>query len=116
MTEYNRIIRYRINDKQYFIDLFRRDKWSEEKITTEMSGKKYLNATLTLYGYERENGSKFFDHYELTDENGQKIDINDLNGYEHDEVLSDCFWHFNGSQADIRAAVEIIKTAQKEEN
>lgn len=50
-----------------------------------------FKAIYTLYGSKEE--SMIPDRYELTDFNGNKININDLNGYERG-ILNNCYEHF----------------------
>ena len=38
------------------------------------------------------------DRYELTDHDGNKIDIDDLNGYEKGVILNDCHTYFTGGK------------------
>lgn len=45
----------------------------------------------TLYGNKKE--SMMPDRYELTDFDGNKVNINNLNGYEQG-ILNDCYEHF----------------------
>lgn len=47
----------------------------------------------TLYGDGNE-----VDRYTLTDYEGNKIDINSLNGYQKAVVLSDCWAYFTGNK------------------
>ena len=47
-----------------------------------------------LYGEKKECP----DRYELTDLNGNKININDLNGYQKGVVLNDCWAYFTGGK------------------
>lgn len=68
---YNKIIRYRLDDKQYFTDLLKRENATEQAVAEIIGDKEYFTAIFTLYGHER-NGSISIDRYELTDNNGQK--------------------------------------------
>lgn len=43
------------------------------------------------------------DHYELLDENGNYLNINDCNGFQKGVVLNDCFNYFVCCQKDIEA-------------
>ena len=87
-----RKVTYHIDDLAYF-----RRSWSkqanitEEKISGILSGLEPFTAIYTLYG-EKTN----IDRYELTDVDGNKISINDLNGYQRGIILSDCMAHFEG--------------------
>ena len=56
MNTYNKIIRYRLDDKQYFTDLLKRENATEQAVAEIIGDKEYFTAIFTLYGYER-NGS-----------------------------------------------------------
>ena len=87
-----RKVTYHIDDLAYF-----RRSWAkqaniaEEQIDGILSGLEPFTAIYTLYG-EKTN----IDRYELTDVDGNKISINDLNGYQRGIILSDCMAHFEG--------------------
>lgn len=104
---YNKIIRYHLDDKQYFTDLLKRENATEQKVAEIIGDKEYFTAIFTLYGYER-NGSISIDRYKLTDNNGQKISINSLNGYEHGIIINECYRHFYGHKADLHGTFEIV--------
>lgn len=107
MKNYTKIILYNLNDKQYFIDLLKRENATEQAITEIIGDKEYFTAIYTLYGYEA-NGSIYIDRYELTDNNGQQISINSLNGYERGIIINECFKHFYGHKADLHGTFEIV--------
>lgn len=84
---------FKIDDKEYF----RRELEKEnvpndikEEILNSVNGFKSI---YTLYGNEKQ-----VDRYELTDQDGNKININDLNGYEKGVVLNDCYAYFTGGK------------------
>lgn len=104
---YTKIIRYRLDDKQYFTDLLKRENTTEQAVTEIIGDKEYFTAIFTLYGYER-NGHISIDRYELTNNNGQKISINSLNGYEHGIIINECYRHFYGHKADLHGTFEIV--------
>jgi hypothetical protein len=41
-------------------------------------------------------GNKDPDRYELHDMNGNKLNVNDLNGYQRGCIINDCFKYFSG--------------------
>ena len=47
-----------------------------------------------------ENNGNSYDRFELTDFEGNKININDLNGYQRGVVLESCVRHFTGKEPD----------------
>ena len=55
---------------------------------------KPFKCTYILYGEK----SQFPERYELYDENGDKMNINDLNGYQRGIVLGDCDRYFEGKK------------------
>jgi hypothetical protein len=100
---------FKIDDKEYF----RRELEKEnvpndikEEILNSVKGSKSI---YTLYGNEKQ-----VDRYELTDQDGNKININDLNGYEKGVVLNDCYAYFVGGKYCFNAdkpcgVVEIVE-------
>lgn len=99
---------FKIDDKEYFKKELEKSVCKEQinRILKEM---KDFKAIYTLYG----NG-KEVDRYELTDHNGEKINISDLNGYEKGVVLNDCYAYFTGGKYHCNASqpcgvVEIVE-------
>ena len=84
---------FKIDDKEYFKRDLKRQNCTEEQ--TEDILKKFNNfkAIYTLYGNKKQ-----VDSYKLTDYDGNKININDLNGYEKGVVLNDCYAYFVGGK------------------
>ena len=100
---------FKIDDKEYFRKYFERQNCTEEQIEKILKGIKNFKAIYTLYGEEKQ-----VDRYELTDYDGNKIDINDLNGYEKGVVLNDCYAYFVGGKYHSNASqpygvVEIVE-------
>ena len=62
--------------------------------------KNRFKVIFTLYG----NG-KTVDRHELTDFNGNKKNINDLNGYEKGVILNDCYAYFEGRKYHSEARI-----------
>lgn len=84
---------FKIDDKEYF-----RRELEKENVPNDIKEKilnsvKSFKSIYTLYG-EGNN----VDRYELTDYDGNKISINDLNGYEKGVVLNDCCAYFTGGK------------------
>jgi len=64
----------------------------DSQIDEIVSGLKELKAIYSLFG------DKYIDRYELTDMDGNKININSLNNYERAVVLGDCMAYFEGKK------------------
>ena len=64
----------------------------DSKIDEIVSGLKELKVIYSLFG------DKYIDHYELTDMDGNKVDINSLNNYEKAIVIGDCMAYFEGKK------------------
>lgn len=62
-----------------------------EQIEDILSGLENFRAVYTLYG----EGKNIF-RYTLTDADGNKININDLNGYQRGCIIGDCLAYFEG--------------------
>ena len=88
-----RKVTFVIDDKQYFRSYFKRQnpQLTENQIDDLLSDILSFKAVLTLYGE-----GKSLDRYELTDENGFQISMNDLNGYQKGVVINDCYAYFEG--------------------
>lgn len=78
---------FKIDDIAYFKKLYRLTEEQTKEIFTEPSFK----AIYTLYGH-----GKDVCRYELTDYDGNKINLSDLNGYIRGIILSDCKAYFSG--------------------
>lgn len=65
---------------------------SDSKIDEIVSGLKELKVIYSLFG------DKYIDRYELTDMDGNKVDINSLNNYEKVIVIGDCMAYFEGKK------------------
>lgn len=79
-----------IDDLCYFRQEFN---LTEAQINNIFNNKVSFKVIYTLYG-EGKNVNK----YELTDYNGNKINLNSLNGYQRGVVLSDCMAYFTGGK------------------
>ena len=82
---------FKIDDKEYFRRELEKDNCIGKQADNILKGLGNFKAIYTLYG-EGNN----VDRYELTDYDGNKININDLNGYEKGVVLNDCYAYFTG--------------------
>lgn len=82
---------FKIDDKEYFRRDLKRQNCTESQTEDILKGLGNFKAIYTLYGNEKQ-----VDRYELTDQDGNKININDLNGYEKGVVLNDCYAYFVG--------------------
>lgn len=84
---------FKIDDQEYFRRELEKENCTGEQTENILKGIGIFKAIYTLYG----NG-KQVDRYELTDYKGNKININDLNGYEKGVVLNDCYAYFTGGR------------------
>lgn len=88
-----RKIIFKIDDHEYFRRELEKENCTGKQAENILKGIGNFKAIYTLYG----NG-KQVDRYELTDYKGNKININDLNGYEKGVVLNDCYAYFTGGR------------------
>lgn len=100
---------FKIDDKEYFRRELEKDNCIGKQADDILKGLGNFKAIYTLYG-EGNN----VDRYELTDYDGNKININDLNGYEKGVVLNDCHAYFAGGKYHSNASqpcgvVEIVE-------
>lgn len=100
---------FKIDDKKYFRKEFENDNCLKGQIDEILKAMNDFKAVYTLCGK-----GKQVDRYELTDHIGNKININDLNGYEKGVVLNDCYAYFTGGKYHCNAdkpcgVVEIIE-------
>ena len=88
-----RKVTFIIDDEQYFRKEFKRQnpQLTENQIDDILSDTVSFKAVLTLYGE-----GKILNRYELTDENGNQMRINDLNGYQKGVIINDCYAYFEG--------------------
>ena len=80
-----------IDDVEYFRRSLQNQNITDESQNEILKGFNDFKAVYTLYGKE-----KTVDRYELTDFDGNKININELNGYQRGVVLCDCLAYFEG--------------------
>lgn len=86
-----RKVTFIINDLEWFRKFY---KMSDSQFKDIFANQKSFNCIYTLYGEER----KHPDRYELTDFDGNKISIDNLNGYQKGVVLNDCWAYFTGGK------------------
>lgn len=86
-----RKITFTINDLEWFRKYY---KMSELQFNDIFGNEEPFKCIYVLYGEKKECP----DRYELTDLNGNKININDLNGYQKGVVLNDCWAYFTGGK------------------
>lgn len=84
---------FKIDDKEYFRRELEKDNCIGKQADDILKGLGNFKAIYTLYGVGNN-----VDRYELTDYDGNKISINDLNGYEKGVVLNDCCAYFTGGK------------------
>lgn len=66
---------------------------TDEQMKDVFGDKESFRVIYTLY---REGNC--IDRYTLTDYDGNKVNLNDLNGYQRGVVLNDCMAYFNGGK------------------
>lgn len=84
---------FKIDDKEYFRRELEKENVPNDIKEEILNSVKGFKSIYTLYGNEKQ-----VDRYELTDQDGNKININDLNGYEKGVVLNDCYAYFTGGK------------------
>ena len=84
---------FTIDDNAYFKKLLNEQNVTEEKQKDILDNLNQFKAIYTLYGV-----GKTVDIYTLTDFDGNKISLNDLNGYEKGVILNDCYNYFVGGK------------------
>lgn len=84
---------FKIDDKEYFRRELEKENCTEQQVEYILKNIGNFKAIYTLYGE-----GKNVNRYELTDHNGNRININDLNGYEKGVVLNDCCAYFTGGK------------------
>jgi len=84
---------FKIDDKEYFRRDLKRQNCTGSQAEDILKKLNNFKAIYTLYGNKKQ-----VDRYELTDYDGNKININDLNGYEKGVVLNDCYAYFVGEK------------------
>ncbi len=90
-----RKVTFYIDDDQYFRSQFKKE---NPNLTDAEIEKIMENTTPFRVIYSIIGDGKTADRYELTDYNGNKINFNDLNGYQRGVVLNDCMAHFVGGK------------------
>lgn len=90
---------FKIDDIEWFRRFY---EVPEEDFKKVFEGKESFKVIFTLYG----NG-KTVDRHELTDFNGNKKNINDLNGYEKGVILNDCYAYFEGRKYHSEARIPV---------
>lgn len=84
---------FKIDDKEYFRRELEKENVPNDIKEEILNSVKSFKSIYTLYG-EGNNVNR----YELTDYDGNRISINDLNGYEKGVVLNDCYAYFAGGK------------------
>lgn len=87
-------ITFIINDNEYFRRLWK-EQTTPEEVEKILEDVQPFKAIFTVYG-STENHTP--DRYTLTTEDGEKLNINDLNGYQKGCVIGDCYRYFEGKR------------------
>ena len=90
MVDDMRKVIFTIDDLEYFK---RSNNLTEEQLQDIFGDKESFKVIYTLYGE-----GNCIDRYTLTDYDGNKVNLNDLNGYQRGVVLNDCVAYFNGGK------------------
>ena len=80
---------FKINDLQWMKKFY---KLSEKQFNEIFENQTAFKVIYTLTGHDSP------DKYTLTDYEGNKVDINSLNGYEKGVVLNDCYAYYMGQK------------------
>ena len=84
---------FTIDDVEYFKRMLQKQNVTEEAQKDILDNLNQFKAIYTLYGE-----GKNVDRYTLTDHDVNKVNLNDLNGYQKGVVLNDCMAYFNGGK------------------
>lgn len=94
---YMKKVIFKIDDLAFFKKHYN---FTDEQMQGLFGVKESFKVIYTLIGE-----GKSINKYELTDYAGNKININDLNGYEKGVVLNDCYAYFIGGKYHSNAGV-----------
>lgn len=111
MVDIMRKVIFTIDDLEYFKRMLQKQEVTEEAQKDILENINQFKVIYTLYG-ERKN----IDRYTLTDHNGNKINLNDLNGYERGVVLNDCMAYFTGGKyhSDTKEPCGVVDIREEE--
>ena len=84
---------FTIDDVEYFKRILQKQNVTEEAQKDILDNLNQFKVIYTLYGEE-----KNVDRYTITDYDGNKVNLNDLNGYQRGVILNDCMAYFNGEK------------------
>lgn len=85
-----RKVKFTIDDIEYMKQFYNLD----ENQSKELFGNsESFKAIYTLFGDE-----KSVNRYELTDHDGNPIELNSINGYQKGVILSDCYSYYTGGK------------------
>lgn len=92
-----RKVTFHIDDKEYFrTELIEKDKLTPEQAENIVADIRSFVATYSLIGK-----GKSADRYELYNDKGEKISINDVNNYEKGVILNECMAYFEGRKGEF---------------
>ena len=91
-------IKYIIRDREYFKKLY----GATINVDEVLGNTTDFNVNYTLF--ETETGLR----YEIDDLKGNKLNINDLNGYQK-SILNECYKHFITGKGEIYGTFETLK-------
>lgn len=106
-----RKVTFEIDDKAFFKKSFMEESgMTEEKAESILADIDSFICTYSLIG------GCMPDRYELTDRNGQEMNINDLNGYQKGVVLNDCYAYYVGGKyhGDAKEPCGVIRITETE--
>lgn len=89
-----RKITFIINDYEYFKRLYK-EHTTPEQLGKILEGVQPFKGIFTVCGSTESHTP---DRYTLTTEDGEKLNINDLNGYQKGCVIGDCYRYFEGKR------------------
>lgn len=104
-----RKVTFIINDLEWMRKYY---KLSDKQFNDTFADEKPFKCIYTLYG----EGKKFPDKYELTDYDGNKIHMDDLNGYQKGVILNDCWAYFTGGKyhSDTKEPCGVIEIKEED--
>lgn len=102
---------FKIDVQEYFRRELEKDNCTGKQAEDILKELGNFKAIYTLYGNKKQ-----VDRYELTDYEGNKIDINSLNGYEYGVVLGDCHAYFESGKyhSNTKKPCGVVKIIEEE--
>ena len=102
---------FTIDDVEYFKKMLHKQNVTEEVQKDILENINQFKVIYTLYGE-----GKNVDRYTLTDFDGNKVNLNDLNGYQKGVVLNDCYAYFTSGKyhSDTKEPCGVVDIREEE--